>query len=389
MPHLVLDLRWVRSTTLDGIGRVSLSYTAELLRYDNDSVLSPYRYTLLFTQATLRDFCLQWIKDYDRQRPLRADYRIKTCGYDARSLKNRTRLAAELKALAPDLYLSFYYIFHRMPGLNLAMVHDLTPLRYPQYFKQASPLFRLMLCHKPGLRFLLQQADRLLTVSESTRQDILAVLPSSPRPNSRTRAVQVIPLAAAPPEPIQASAPLSEPYLLQVGRADPHKNQWGLLQAYARLPHPLQSQYMLVFAGPEDPRYTPALKTEIQRLQLTSRVHFTGSLSATGLHRFYQHAHLFIMPSYYEGFGLPILEAMQYGVPCVLAQVASLPEVGGRAAHYIPPEDPQSMAKAITKILTSPTLHQRMAEASRQRAEAFDWKTTCQQFIDYIEGIRL
>ena len=189
MAHIVLDLRWARSQTLDGIARVSLSYTAELLRTPK------HEYTLLFENKSHQAFCLHWIKAYNPT-PLCSSFRTVICGYDARSFKNRFLLRRQLQTLQPDLYFSFYYIFHRMPGVNLAMVHDLTPLRYPEYFKQASLLFRTLLCSRKGLKWLLKQADFLITVSHHPHKDIVALLPHY---DSK---VFVNPLAAAPNTPV-------------------------------------------------------------------------------------------------------------------------------------------------------------------------------------------
>lgn len=376
MARIVLDLRWVRETTLDGIARVSLSYVAELLR----TAQPDHTYYLLFTNQALQAFGLAWLKQYHKK-PLVANFLTKACGYDARSWKNRVFLYRELKRFNPHFYVSFYYIFHPMPGVNLAMVHDLTPLRYPQYFQQASALFRVLLCRPQGLKWLLRKADYLLTVSHHTRKDLVAL---APQYRDKTF---VIPLAADPgPTPI-GPAPIPEAYILQVGRADPHKNQWGLLQAYAQLPAALQSRYALVFAGPGDARYTPLLSQEIQRLKLTNRVHLTGALSAEALHTYYAHASLLVMPSFYEGFGLPVLEAMQHGTPTLLAKVASLPEVGGSAAAYFNPHEPEDLARALTHLLNAPELRQQLGQAGQLHAQQSSWHRTSQAFLNHLQDL--
>lgn len=375
MARIVLDLRWVRATTLDGIARVSLSYAAELLRSP-----SPHSYFLLFTDQVLQDFCVQWIKAYDN-RKLIAPFGLKNCGYDARSWKNRCFLQGELRGLAPDFYVSFYYIFHPMPGINLAMVHDLTPLRYPDYFKQASPLFRNLLCKPWGLKALLRQADYWLTVSQHTRQDLLKLAPAY------THKTFVIPLAASPAPEVPAPSPFTQPYLLQVGRADPHKNQQGLLEAYAELSPELQQRYQLVFAGPTDDRYTPELQRRIEALGLQHRVHLSGPLSAEALHQYYHHASLLIMPSFYEGFGLPVLEAMQHGTPCLLAGVASLPEVGGQAAAYFDPHSHGDLKQKLTALLTAPEHLRKLALDGQQRAQSYSWQATAQQFLHHLQEL--
>jgi glycosyltransferase involved in cell wall biosynthesis len=379
MAHLVLDLRWVRSQTLDGIARVSLSYAAELLR------TSTHEYTLLFQNKALKDFCLRWIDAYSPQ-PVCSNFRIIVCGYDARSFKNRLLLRPQLRSLRPDVYFSFYYIFHRMPGINLAMVHDLTPLHYPAYFKQASALFRLLLCSPKGLTWLLKQADFLITVSQNTYQDIVALLPAY-----RDKTF-VNPLAAAPAQAIALEAceglkHITPPFILQVGRADPHKNQQGLLSAYALLDTTLQSQYALVFAGPTDARYTPRLLALASTRQISERIHFTGPLTPTELNALYQAATVMVMPSYYEGFGLPVLEAMSNGTPTLLSDRSSLPEVGGDAACYSPPDHPEALAKSLSQLLNSGSEQERLSTLGRQRAAEFSWSLTRTRFLNILEQI--
>lgn len=379
MARVVLDLRWVRSQTLDGIARVSLSYTAELLRTPE------HDYTLLFQSNALKDFCMQWIREYNPL-PLRSNFRIIVCGYDARSFKNRYLLRHQLRLLRPDAYFSFYYIFHRMPGVNLAMVHDLTPLRYPAYFTQASTLFRLLLCSPAGLKWLLKKADFLITVSQNTHQDIVKLLPAY------KGKIFVNPLAAAPAAPVNLAdcehiKHIPTPFILQVGRADPHKNQRGLLSAYALLDRSLQTQYALVFAGPTDDRYTPQLRSLANTYPIAERVYFTGPLSNTELNALYQAATLMVMPSYYEGFGLPVLEAMHNGTPTLLSNRSSLPEVGGEAAFYSDPDDIGAMAKALSHLLCSPNERKRLALAGSQRAATFSWSATRTRFLKILAEI--
>lgn len=379
MARIVLDLRWVRSQTLDGIARVSLSYTAELLR------TSGHQYILLFEDSARKAFCMAWIRNYN-SRALCANFWVIICGYDARSIKNRVFLRAKLRSLRPDLYFSFYYIFHRQPGVNLAMVHDLTPLRYPAYFTQASLLFRWLLCSAKGLRWLLKHNDFLITVSQNTYQDIAALLPAY------AAKTFVNPLAATPTPSAhktqhESLASIPTPFILQVGRADPHKNQQGLLAAYAHLEPALQAQYALVFAGPTDPRYTPQLKANVKSHQLSQRVYFTGPLSNTELSALYQAATLMVMPSFYEGFGLPVLEAMHSGTPTLLSQSSSLPEVGGSAAHYTDPHQPEAMAQALAHLLNSAPERECLAKAGRQRAQDFSWSRTASRFLNHLEHI--
>ncbi len=383
MARIVLDLRWVRSDVLDGIARVSLCYAAELLRRED------HDYVLLFANNRLKTFCMSWIHDYDANndasRPLRSWCAL-VCGFDARSFLNRTRLPELLRPFSPEAYLSFYYIFH--PVLprscrNFAMVHDLTPLKFPAYFKKASLLFRGLLRHPWGVKLLLSQAHEVITVSRSTRRDLQMLYRGSVHVVYPGVQVRVhTPLHTPLHSDIQPLLP--DPYILQVGRADPHKNQRGTLRAYAALEPALRQQFTLVFAGPTDSRYTPALQAEAIALGVQDRVIFTGALSSTTLQSVYANAIVTVFPSFYEGFGLPVLEAMAQGVPVIVSEAASLPEVAGDAALYVNPSDTRALTQQLVEVLNSAQRRKYLIEKGLQRVPHFHWASTVDGFLKVL-----
>jgi glycosyltransferase involved in cell wall biosynthesis len=256
-------------------------------------------------------------------------------------------------------------------------VHDLAFLVVPHVFPSVwRNLFRV------GLRAAARRAEAIVAVSRNTAEDLL----------SRTRVdpakVHVIPEAAAAPEeaadPEEAVARLKvpRPYLLFVGTLEPRKNLVRLIRAYRRaaatgLPH------ALVLAGPLGWRHQTLLR-EIA-LYGPGDVVLTGPLGPAELDALYRSAAAFIYPALYEGFGLPVLEAMSRGVPTICSNTSSLPEVAGDAALGVNPASVREIASAIEVLLTDPALMQRLAERGRARAERFSWDETARLTLQVYE----
>jgi len=234
-----------------------------------------------------------------------------------------------------------------------------------------------------GLRAAVRRADAIVAVSRNTAEDLL----------SRTRVdparVHVIPEAAPiPPEepadPDEAFARLKvpRPYLLFVGTMEPRKNLVRLIRAYRRaaasgLPH------ALVLAGPLGWRHQTLLR-EIA-LQGPGDVVLTGPMAPAELDTLYRSAAAFVYPALYEGFGLPVLEAMARGVPTICSNTSSLPEVAGDAALGVNPASVREIASAIEVLLTDPALMQRLADRGRARAERFSWDETARLTLQVYE----
>ncbi len=165
---------------------------------------------------------------------------------------------------------------------------------------------------------------------------------------------------------------LPEQYILYAGYNRPHKNLGRLIEAWARLqPQPLP----LAIAGVLDPRFKMAeRKAEI--LRLGDAIRFIGPVPESDLPALYCGAELFVFPSAYEGFGLPVLEAMACGTPVACSEAGSLPEIAGGAAVLFDPSDVDAMANAIEGTLANPDLRAALSRQSVTRAAQFSWETT-------------
>jgi glycosyltransferase involved in cell wall biosynthesis len=258
-----------------------------------------------------------------------------------------------------------------LPCPAIVTVHDLALLRWPEQVPRRRHAFL-----SRAIPRAVRQARWVIAVSEATKQDVVRTFGIPPE------RVLVTPLGVdarfRPAEPGRLAAfrerhGLSDPYLLWVGTLEPRKNLPRLLEAFAQLGSEIP--HRLVLVGPEGWR-TGELAATLERLALGDRVRFTGFVSNEVLPLWYAPADLFLFPSLYEGFGLPILEAMACGTPVVTSNVSSMPEVGGDAACYADPESADAIAAAIRRVLNDPELRATMRARGLERAAGFTWART-------------
>ena len=165
--------------------------------------------------------------------------------------------------------------------------------------------------------------------------------------------------------------------MLCVAGADPTKNVEALVDAFARLPVPLREQHDLVLVG--DFRRRPELRDQVRRAGLEPQTVFTGVVDDDRLITWYQKATLFVFPSRYEGFGLPVLEAMACGCPVISSNASSLPEVAGDAAMLVDPSDVNRMATAMASVLSDGDLRHDLAQRGLAQASRFSWDRTARE----------
>jgi glycosyltransferase involved in cell wall biosynthesis len=226
-----------------------------------------------------------------------------------------------------------------------------------------------------------RSADRIIAVSEATKTEIGCVLDV---PSER---VDVVYEGGRPPGPATPEAELrarlrlgDAPLVLSVSARRPHKNLSRLLQAFAGL----AEGPLLVLPGYPTP-FEGELAAEIARLDLGARVRLLGWVSEDDLEALYLGARCFVFPSLAEGFGLPVLEAMERGLPVACSNASSLPEVAGDAARYFDPFDVMDMRRAIAEVLADDSLRSRLAAAGRSRALLFSWERAAAETVAVYE----
>lgn len=232
------------------------------------------------------------------------------------------------------------------------------------------------------------RADRVIAVSEATRQDLIAFYQTPPekisvlyhgvRPEFRP-VTQPERLAA-----VRQKYGLGEgPLVLSVGTIHPRKNYRRLVAAFAEIQQP---EVSLVIAGSKGWTYDEVFD-EVARHNLEERVFFPGFVAEADLPALYSAACLFIYPSLWEGFGLPLLEAMACGTPVIAANRSALPEVVGPAGLLVDPEDTPAIAGAMAKVLEDAGLRQQLAAAGQARSAQFTWERMAGQLIDLYQTL--
>jgi alpha-1,3-rhamnosyl/mannosyltransferase len=284
------------------------------------------------------------------------------------SLKQQWVIPARLTELKTDLYHSPYYLMpYRLNIPTLLTVYDFIPLRYPQYTSWKARLF-FRLAH----RWAVQVAHHITTISQATERDLIHFYPFCATKTT------TIPLAAdtifqpQPPHEItqlRTKLKLPEQYVLYFGSNKPHKNLIRLVEAWAMIqPQPMP----LIIAGAWDSHF-PEAKQRVQELGLNQNIQFLGRIPEANLPSLYSGATLFVFPSEYEGFGLPVLEAMACGVPVACAKTSSLVEVAGQAALLFEPTEVTEIATTMKSLITNTALRDRLKAQSLAQAAQFSW----------------
>jgi glycosyltransferase involved in cell wall biosynthesis len=296
----------------------------------------------------------------------------------------RWTLGAELAPLRLDLFHSTDFIPPAWGARRRVItVHDLNFLYYPEHLTAEARRY-----YNDQIMWAVDRADAILADSHATRRDLEAQLGVPPERITVTHlAADAIfrPLPEAQVRPVLARYGLAPGYLLFVGTWEPRKNLVGLVEALARL-HARGEKRTLVFVGRPGWLYDRVF-ARIEALHLQAWVGFIEEVPVADLVGLYNGALLLAMPSFYEGFGLPALEAMQCGTPTVVADRASLPEVVGKAGLLIDPEEPDTLAEACWRIAHDEALRRRLTAAGRRRARTFTWTRTARKTLDVYNAM--
>jgi glycosyltransferase involved in cell wall biosynthesis len=254
-------------------------------------------------------------------------------------------------------------------------VHDLSFLRFPHAFRRANRAY-LSAFTKLSAR----RASRVIVGAESTRRDVIELCDVRPErvvtvPYGVTDAFT--PGSAGEAAEFRRRKGLPEEFILFLGTLEPRKNIGRLIDAYAALREREAPRAVpkLVIAGGKGWFYE-SLFAQVASLGLGDDVLFTGYVPGDELVLWYRAALMFVFPSLFEGFGLPVLEAMACGAPTITSNVSSLPEVAGDAALLMDPYDTESLVSAMKRLLHEPELRARLSQAGPQQAKQFPWSRT-------------
>lgn len=278
-----------------------------------------------------------------------------------------------LRANGVGVYHSPYYLMPYVPGLpTVVTVYDLIPQLFPQVVSARARLF-----FQVTTRLALRAADQVITISEASQRDLLAAYRLDP-----TR-VTAIPLAPDPVMRPQAGAEIArvrekfglpERFVLYLGINKPHKNLLRLVEAWKQV----ATDAILVIAGVWDERYPEVKKAAAA---LGERVRFLGPVSNADQPGLYAAATVFVLPSLYEGFGLPVIEAMACGTAVACANTSSLPEAAGDAAVVFDPNQTQEMVIVLTQVLQDEGLRDHLRKLSIEQARRFTWERVASETL--------
>ncbi len=260
----------------------------------------------------------------------------------------------------------------RAPAKQVATVQDLTPLIVPA----THPMSRVLV-YRAMIRRALRQADRVIVPSSATGRDLIArKLAGSDRIAHIPLGINPLMRRISPTAEFASRYHLTRPFILSVGVLEPRKNQTMLLEVLREL-RKQSNDLELIIIGRPGWRWVDPLATDQYR-DMKPWVRILADISDPDLIEFYNRAELFMYPSFYEGFGLPILEAMACGAPVISSGVSSMPEVAGSAALLADPGDLKTFISQALRLLHDRKLRDAMIDAGIERARMFTWRSTAE-----------
>jgi alpha-1,3-rhamnosyl/mannosyltransferase len=273
----------------------------------------------------------------------------------------------------------FSFNFHapRLPHSKLIYtLYDLAFWAYPDFATDETRL----LCQREVLQAL-ARASGLMFISEYTAKEFEQMLPEWLRLHSRPHVVA--PCASRFPRVKTPVIPAADAPWLMVGSLEPRKNHLAALDAYALYCAHSKQRRPLTMVGGKGWK-SDAVRTRLADLQARGLpVRHAGYVPDQTLAAHYQSAFALIVPSWHEGFGLPVVEAMGFGLPVIASDRTSLPEVGGSAALYFPPDRADALADAMIALETDRAAHARRAAASLERSEDYSWDATAKSVLEF------
>lgn len=271
--------------------------------------------------------------------------------------------------------------FNLPPGVKrITIIHDLTPVLFPRFHSLPSSIV-----HKITLPGIMKRASCIIANSAHTKQDIEQYYPAAV---GKTHIVR--PGVEAIFQPEQDGAVLRkygirQPYLLFVGTLEPRKNLPALLRAYEKF-RESGPALQLVLAGRKGWK-NESFFSALEASPFRSDIVLTGYTGRHELPVLYSMAKLFVYPSVYEGFGLPVLEAMACGAPVLISSTSSLPEVGGKAAQYFDPQDAGSFSKKLLELARDDNKLREMGRQSLLQAGQFSWEAGAGAFLALLKNL--
>lgn len=275
--------------------------------------------------------------------------------------------------------------FRRRRKRLVVTIYDLSFVTHPEAHLPAN----IEHCLR-GTKLAIDRADALIAISESTRMELIDKMGAPPE------RIVVTPLASDPSlrrvsDPATLAAvrqryELPERFILFLGAVEPRKNLLRLIEAFAALKPDLRRETPLVVAGANG-WLNESVRERVDELGLGESVRFPGYIAGEDVAALYSLATVFAYPSLWEGFGLPVLEAMACGAPVLTSDVSAIPEVAGDAAFFVPPMDVEAIAEGLTRLLGDAELRADLAARGLRRAAAFSWERCARETLAVYRSV--
>jgi glycosyltransferase involved in cell wall biosynthesis len=318
--------------------------------------------------------------------PLPENFELITASAPVYSLREQIALSWRLHRLGADLYHATHYVLPAIvPCRAVVTIHDIIHVLYPEFLPSRLAFFYA----QRMIRRSLTRGDRIITVSKNSRSDLLRYYDvDESRIEAVYNGVEDVyhhHLDTVDLDRWMQQLDLERPYLLFVGNPKPHKNLDNVIRAYARARENYDFDAPLVCVGSR-PEADFKIRQRAEQLGIATDVRLLGHVAQEALPAIYQGATLFLYPTLYEGFGLPVVEAMASGVPVITSNTSALEEIGQGYAHLVDPLDIDAMSKAIGHCMTDADHRQALIEMGLKRAREFSWQRTARRTLEiYLE----
>ncbi|MCO4794443.1 MAG: glycosyltransferase family 4 protein [Bacteriovoracaceae bacterium] len=303
------------------------------------------------------------------------------------SLWRSVMLSKDLEKSSLDIY---HGLSHELPpGIerldlkSVVTIHDLIFLRFPKFFPWIDRKV-----YKWKFKHSCEKADKIIAICNQTKKDLINFL------DVEEEKIQVLYQSVDPSfynlweakrlQKLKEKYKLEKPFILHVGALEERKNALSLISAYAFLDE--NKDYDLVLVG-NGKSYKDKVERRIKELGMGDRIRIISKVSFEDLPGFYQSASVFVWPSYFEGFGLPIVESLFSHCPVITSKGSVFPESGGEGTIYIDPDSPEEIRDAISSVLSSETLRQEMIEKGIKHSEQFKIETTSKNLMEFYKSI--
>jgi glycosyltransferase involved in cell wall biosynthesis len=303
------------------------------------------------------------------------------------SVRELLGLSWKLSRLKLDLYHATHYVLPLfVPCRVVVTIHDIIHLLYPEFLPNRFALTYA----KRMIRHSLERGDRVIAVSKNTKSDLMKYF------DTNGAKIQVIysgvsdafreHVTEVDAATCRRRLNLEKPYLLFVGNPKPHKNLDNVVKAFARAIQIHEFGARLVCVGGR-PGTESKIRQRADLLGISDRLVWLGHVDSQDLPAIYQEASVLLYPTLYEGFGLPVIEAMASGTPVITSNSSALKEVGEGFAQLVDPLNIEEMARAIVQVMTEPDHSSRLAQLGLERADDFQWGKTADETLQVYQEV--